>query len=1095
MADLCFRRSRVVLSVVLLAVLIGATPIQSWAQAGDPGLDLYYNANSLCHRRFYKQAVDEYKRFLTKYPTHAKVPLAKWGMAISYYYLTKAKEAEPLLAELAGNKLIKAQGQLHNLWGSCLLELNKPDQAEKAFSWTIGNETDPKAKSSVDAQVGLVQAYYLQNKWTDLVTSSDALLKNAPTSRHADTTRFYGAVARSKLENYADAATVFEKLIASSKDTRLVHRATFRLAECKHLTGKYAEAVEMYTKVAKTSKGVYSQTAHYDLGVVHFLQKDYKKAIEELQAFERTYRNSALLPKVRLYLGRAYLETKEYNRATDYLKRLSNPKPNQNNDLAATATLWLARTYSRQNSSATVVTILSKVIDKFAGTPEMPGMLNELATAQMRLKKYPEAAALFGRARAASKGSEAVEFLRLQAFCLNQARQYAESMKLTEDFLANNAADKNAPEVLFIKGENLLMLKKPTEALAVFMKFLEIAPKHARVPLANFRVAQIHVGAQQWASGAKHLELLLAGDHKSKIFNQAGFLLGDCYFHLSKWDESIAALENFLYDQYNEPNTDTAVYNLSLACERKKLNAKAIAILRDMVSRHQYVRRDDKGQEIPATEKRPRRDQNVMRQVLQKSPHLQKARVQLGKLLYEAGVYPEAESHLTAAVRHNQQKKITGDGNAEYYLGWVCLKQNKLKEAANAFGRVAAFPDHPFAQDAALQCSILHIRNKDVKSAEAALKKMMSGPNPIKADQGSYYLGLAMARQEDSGNKRQDQQRYLAAMGHFDTVLTKFPNSDKVANALYWKGKCLDKLPDHGGPAKAAEIFAQFIEKHPKHKLIPDVTVDMGRIQFEAKKYDAVIAAMKKLLDPDAEKKVTGTLRENALYLLGWSYSKTGKAELSAAALEEMTALQAKKGPVNASASFQAGEARMKMAAYEEALKHFRRAAATGKGGPTQAPAMLRQAECEALTNKWEESRRTCTEFLKLFPNSPLAPQVTFTMGWALENRKEFPQAIEQYRKVIARNKNDVISARAQFQIGECLFVSNKLDEAITELIRVETKYSFPEWSAKALLELGRIREVQKDEDEAIKRYNEVIERFPKSAAATVAKSLLRKLQ
>ncbi|MDP6634457.1 MAG: tetratricopeptide repeat protein [Phycisphaerae bacterium] len=1102
MVDLCQKRSRALLFMMLLGIGLSIPPAGTWAQeAGDPALDLYYNANSLCHRRFYKQAVDEYKRFLDKHPNHAKAAKARWGMAISLYNLAKPKEAQPLLTGLVGNSEITAQDQVQNLLGSCLLELGKFSEAEKAFTWTIANNKDPKSKSTTDARVGLVESFYLQSKWKELVKASDLLLTNAPTSPHVDKVRFQGAVARSKLKEYASAAAVFEKLIATSKDTRLVHRAIFRLAECKQLTGKFAEAAEMYSKVAKTSKGVYSEYAHYDLGVVYFLQKDYKKAIEELLSFTKTYSKSKLSPKVRLYLGRAHLEIKDYNRATSYLKQLS-----EKSDLMAPATLWLARTYARQNSNATVVSILTPVIEKFVGTPEMPGMLNELAAAQMRLRKFPEAAALFGRARALSKPPQSVEFLRLQAFCLNQAKQYDASMKLTEDFLTKHPTDATTPEVLFVKAENLLMLKKATAALAVYMKILSTAPNHPRIPLVNFRVAQIHIGAKQWAQAAQHLTTLLAGDHSDKAFNEANFMLGDCYFHLSKWEETISALETFLDEQPTSTSVDTAIYNLALACQRQKLNEKAIAVLRGLVST-QYVRRDDKGKAVEdaddetlskkeRNQRRQRRQQRAQkyRQTLQKQRHSQKARIELGKLLYEAGIYPEAASHLQTAIQYFKHKKETGDGNAEYYLGWVYLKQNKLKEAAGYFARVAAFPDHPFAQDAALQCSILHIRNKDVKSAEAALKKMMSGPNPIKADQGAYYLGLAMARQDSSGNKKQDEKRYAAALGYFDTVLTKYSSSDKVPNALYWKGKCVEKLPAQGGPGKAVEIFAEFIKKHPTHKLIPDVTIDMGKIQFDAEKYDLVIAAMKGLLNPDAEKKVTGTLRENALYLLGWSYSKTGKTEASAAALEEMAALQNKKGSTNASASFQAGEARMKLHEYQEALKHFRKAVSAGKG-PTHAPALLRQAECEGFTNKWDESRRTCQELLKLYPNSPLAPQATFALGWSYENRKQYPQAIEQYRIVIARKKNDALSARAQFQIGECLFVSNKLDDAITELIRVETKYSFPQWSARALLELGRIREAQKNEDEAIKRYNEVIERFPKSAAATVAKSLLRKLQ
>jgi|GEM_PF-1464313 len=1110
MVGLCWKHSRIVLWLLVLAMILPGLPVPSARaqDAVDPALDLYYNANSLCHRRFYKQAVDEYKRFLNKYPNHTKAAKARWGMAISLYNLAKPKEAEPLLAKLVGSSSIKAQDQVHNLWGSCLLELNKFPEAEKAFTWTIANGKDPKGKSVTDARVGLVEAFYLQRKWKELVAASDAMLTNAPTCPHVDKVRFQGAVARSKLEDYATAATVFEKLIATSKNTALVHRAIFRLAECKHLTGKFAEAAEMYAKIAKgdkASKGVYSEYAYYDLGVVYFLQKEYTKAIEELLGFMKVHSRSKLREKAQLYLGRAYLEIKDYNKAVQYLRQLSDPK-NKTSTVKPSATLWLARAYSRQNSSATVVSILTPVIETFAKTPEMPGLLNELATAKMRLKKFPEAAQLFQRARSITKPPQSVEFLRLQAFCLNQAKQYDASMKLTENFLTKHADDKTVPEVMFIKAENLLMLKKSVEALAIFTKFLTTAPDHPRTSLTHFRVAQIHIGAKQWAKAAEHLTALLSGDHSDRAFDQANFMLGDCYFHLEKWDETIAALETFVEEKPTEANVDTAIYNLALACQRKKLNDKAIGILRDLVSTR-YVRRNDEGKAIedaddptlPKKERNKRKQKRDLRarkyrETLQKQRHHQKARIELGKLLYEAGKYPEARGHLETALQYYKRQKEKGDGNAEYYLGWVYLKENNLKQAANYFAQVAAFPKHPFAQDAALQTSILHIRNKDVKSAQAALEKLMSGPNPIKADQGAYYLGLAMARQEDLPKPAQNEKRYTAALANFQTVLTKYPKSDKVPNALYWKGKCIAKLPKEGGPAKAVEIFAEFLKKYPGHKLSPDVTIDMGKIQFDAKEYETVIKSMKALLDPNAEPQIKGTLRENALYLLGWSYSKTGDAEASAAALEEMATLQGKNGATSASASFQAGESRMKLHQYEEALKHFRKAVSAGKG-PTHAPAMLRVAECEGLTKKWNESQRTCTEFLKLYPTSPLAPQVKFTLGWAYENRKQHTQAIEQYRIVIARKKNDELSARAQFQIGECLFVTNKLDDAITELIRVETKYSFPEWSAKALLELGRIREAQKNEDEAIKRYNEVIERFPKSAAATVAKSLLRKLQ
>ncbi len=144
--------------------------------------------------------------------------------------------------------------------------------------------------------------------------------------------------------------------------------------------------------------------------------------------------------------------------------------------------------------------------------------------------------------------------------------------------------------------------------------------------------------------------------------------------------------------------------------------------------------------------------------------------------------------------------------------------------------------------------------------------------------------------------------------------------------------------------------------------------------------------------------------------------------------------------------------------------------------------------------DKWKESQATAKLFLSTYAKHKLTLRGHFTLGWAMENQKQYPKAIESYRTVTAGGKNNALAARAQFQIGECFFASNKLDEAVKELVRVESKYSFPEWSAKAILELGRVREAQDMEEEAMARYKEVITRFPKTAAATVAKNLLKKL-
>ena len=209
-------------------------------------------------------------------------------------------------------------------------------------------------------------------------------------------------------------------------------------------------------------------------------------------------------------------------------------------------------------------------------------------------------------------------------------------------------------------------------------------------------------------------------------------------------------------------------------------------------------------------------------------------------------------------------------------------------------------------------------------------------------------------------------------------------------------------------------------------------------------------------------------------------------------------AAKAGTGVMTASAAFQAGEARMQTKEYPAALEHFTKAVAAAKvGTDAHASALIRRGECEALTDQWQASQATYAAFIQQYGGAKhkLLPRAEFGLGWAMENQKDYARAITAYRQATARGGKDALAARCQFQIGECLFASDKLDQAVKEFILVETTYAIPEWTARAILELGRIREAQDREDEAMDRYKEVIKRFPDTAAAGVAKTRLKALQ
>jgi TolA-binding protein len=77
------------------------------------------------------------------------------------------------------------------------------------------------------------------------------------------------------------------------------------------------------------------------------------------------------------------------------------------------------------------------------------------------------------------------------------------------------------------------------------------------------------------------------------------------------------------------------------------------------------------------------------------------------------------------------------------------------------------------------------------------------------------------------------------------------------------------------------------------------------------------------------------------------------------------------------------------------------------------------------------------------------------------------------YEQVVQRHQGET-AARAQFQIGECLFAMKRLDEAVRELLKVDILYAYPQWSAAALYEAGRCFQEMGDPTNARKQFEQV---------------------
>ena len=181
---------------------------------------------------------------------------------------------------------------------------------------------------------------------------------------------------------------------------------------------------------------------------------------------------------------------------------------------------------------------------------------------------------------------------------------------------------------------------------------------------------------------------------------------------------------------------------------------------------------------------------------------------------------------------------------------------------------------------------------------------------------------------------------------------------------------------------------------------------------------------------------------------------------------------------------------------YQNAARFESEGAAALGSKPEDAaygPSLLRLGEALASAHRWAKSEDAFAAYLGKFADGEQWFQARFGIGWARENQSRYPEAISSYNEVVAGHRGPT-AARAQFQIGECLFAQKKYDEAVAELLKVDILYAYPEWSAGALYEAGRCFAEMAKIGEARQQFRAVVQQHQGTHWAKLAAERLDEL-
>lgn len=122
-----------------------------------------------------------------------------------------------------------------------------------------------------------------------------------------------------------------------------------------------------------------------------------------------------------------------------------------------------------------------------------------------------------------------------------------------------------------------------------------------------------------------------------------------------------------------------------------------------------------------------------------------------------------------------------------------------------------------------------------------------------------------------------------------------------------------------------------------------------------------------------------------------------------------------------------------------------------------------------------------------------LSPEELYQQAIILINQKNYPLGVRLLRKFVAENPSSDQADKAQFWIGEAFFLQKDFNKAIQEYSLVIKNYPNGNNAPDAYLKSAMAYEELKQPKEAENTLRELLERFPDSSAATVAKMKLTK--
>lgn len=1031
-------------------------------------------ANGLLNRGMHELAAAEYRKLLDRKAAGEYAATARYGLGVCLAKLGQQEAAAEELRKCADATGFEFAADARLLLARCEFARGRFAEAAGPLQRLLSDA--PTHALAADAGALLVECYARQGKH-ELVTQSAAeFSQRFGSSPLRERVLLLDGLSRAARSDWEGSATSLRRWLADFPTGAAREQANFVLAQACERLKRQDEAAEAYRAAAESEAGRFAADAWLGLARVEQARGRWNEALSAARRLRERFPQSPAASDAALIAGDALARQGKFDEAAGEVRGTSATV----GEPVMRAAYWRAKAALKRGESADAVRALTPALADATAVEKcdatlLRAMRYDLAFAQAQAGD--DAAALRAADSCLSAGGDAAstaDLLVLKATCEHRLKRFDECRATVQRFARECANSESAAAVEFLGAENELAAGRYEAAAAAYREFVARRKSDAREARATLRLGLVlqRLGkADEARSVLSPLAPLATADASLR---GALLALGEIAFERQEWQDAERWFAEYAAGDAAGRDADLAMLKRGIALEQLGKHADAVSLLTQMIQAHAS------------------------------SPLLRQARFERGQALLAQERTAEAASDFEQVIGEPGDAAVTAA--ALNHLAALELRAKRFERAIELATRGLELAGAPASQpnaepraDAAISAELARTRGQarlasgDAALAEADLATWGRAAGGDAVRDAATDVINALVRREQWAEalvriERLEQSGMLAAMK---------PNDR--GRVLYQRATCLKKTNQ---AESAAAVLGQLVA-------LDGAGVERGYARVELAEREAAAgrcAEAVRLLGPlmgqaasqqasaaSGDADVPDELRLHAIYRYAACQFELGQYQTAHAALtgtlERFAGHKLERG-----ARYIDGEALLKLDKPAAALEQFTRVLAVkGDAGDEMSVAsQLRLGEANTALGNWAAAEEAFERFAREHPTHASIAAARFGVGWARENLARHDEAIAAYRQVVDAANGAAIAARAQFQIGECLFARKQLEAAAAELLKVDILYAHAEWSAAALYEAGRCFEQLGKPVEAREQFKAVRARFGDSRWAALADERLK---